>query len=55
LFGGLPHDLAVSVASASAVGAGGATGPTVLDADCNHLSYFSAERALARVRAALAG
>ena len=55
LFGGSPHDLAVSVSSASAVGAGWPTAPTVLDADCNHHTYFAADRARAALRSALTG
>lgn len=52
LFGG-EHDIAVSVESATSVGARWTSPPIVLDADCNHLSYFSSREGLAAVRTAL--
>lgn len=52
LFGG-PNDIAVSVTSASAVGAGWPVRPGTMDADCNHMSYFSSTPGLATLRSAL--
>ncbi len=53
LFDGRPHDLAVSVESATAVGGAWSMPPGVIDADCSHLSYFSSREGLAAIRAAL--
>ena len=55
VFGRQPHDLAVSVASASAVGTSWPTRPTVVDADCSHLTYFSSVPGMEAVRSALSG
>jgi hypothetical protein len=54
LFGHEPNDVAVSVASASAVGLRWAPAPRVVDADCSHVSYFSSQTGLNAVRTALA-
>ena len=43
VFADAANDMAVSVASASAVGATWADEPVRIDADCNHISYFSSE------------
>jgi len=40
LFAGERNDIAVSVASAASVGSSWPRGPRVLDAACNHVSYF---------------
>ena len=43
VFADAANDMAVSVASAGAVGATWADEPVRIDADCNHISYFSSE------------
>jgi pimeloyl-ACP methyl ester carboxylesterase len=53
VFKGEPNDMAVSVSSAAGVGKNWPQPPTVLDADCNHISYFSSEAGRAAVRQAL--
>jgi pimeloyl-ACP methyl ester carboxylesterase len=53
LFDGTPNDVAVAVSSARGVGTAWPTPPTVLDADCGHLEYFSYGPAVAAVRTAL--
>lgn len=53
VFAGLDHDVAVSVASATSVGRSWATPPAVLDADCNHMGYFSSAAGMAALRKAL--
>ncbi|MGH3785973.1 MAG: caspase family protein [Pseudonocardiaceae bacterium] len=55
LFDGQPNDLAVSVQSATAVGAQWALAriPRSLDAACSHLTYFTSNEGLAAVRSAL--
>lgn len=53
LFEGTPNDLAVSVASASAVGRAWSTRPEVLDADCSHINYFAANPGVTAVRRGL--
>lgn len=53
LFGREPHDIAVSVPSATGAGAAWAVRPGVLDADCNHFGYFAAPSGIAAVRSAL--
>jgi hypothetical protein len=52
LFDGTPNDLAVAVESAGGVGRDWPSTPAVLDADCNHFEYFTAD-ASAAVRLAL--
>jgi hypothetical protein len=52
LFDGTPNDLAVAVESAGGVGRDWSSPPVVLDADCNHFEYFTAD-ASAAVRLAL--
>jgi len=54
VFGG-EHDVAVSVSSATTFGSEWQTRPPILDADCNHLTYFASENGVAAVRQALAG
>ncbi len=49
------HDVAVSVSSATTFGSGWQARPPILDADCNHLTYFASENGVAAVRQALAG
>lgn len=55
VFGGAVNDMAVSVASASAVGSGWANPPHRMDADCNHISYFASDAGRAAIAAAVAG
>jgi Caspase domain/PGAP1-like protein len=52
LFDGTPNDVAVAVASAGGVGQDWPSPPVVLDANCNHFEYFTAD-ASAAVRLAL--
>ena len=53
VFDGGPNDLAVSVASASAVGRDWYSPPPVLSADTNHFGYFASPSALATLHEAL--
>jgi pimeloyl-ACP methyl ester carboxylesterase len=53
LFDGRPHDIAVSVESATAVGRSWQQLPRVSAAGCSHLSYFSSPEGVAALRAAL--
>ena len=53
LFGDKVNDMAVSLESATAVGAGWARPPVPLDAACNHVSYFSSKEGMAAIDAAL--
>jgi hypothetical protein len=53
LFDGRPHDIAVSVESATAVGRGWRRPPQVIDAACSHLSYFSSPEGADALRRAL--
>jgi hypothetical protein len=54
LFDSGPHDLAVSVKSATTFGSAWTTLPPNARAHCNHLTYFASEDGLAAVRRALA-
>jgi Caspase domain len=49
------NDMAVSTVSASAVGAAWAAEPRRIDADCNHISYFSSEAGRNAITRALGG
>jgi PGAP1-like protein len=51
LFEGDPNDLAVAVTSAAGVGQDWPSPPEVLDANCNHFEYFTADTAMAVRRA----
>jgi hypothetical protein len=53
VFGGEPHDIAVSVTSATSVGRTWAERPPVLEADCSHMGYFSSASGIAALRQAL--
>jgi pimeloyl-ACP methyl ester carboxylesterase len=53
IFGGEENDVAVSILSSGGVGANWPRPPQVIDAACNHLSYFSDEAGLKAVRTAL--
>lgn len=53
VFASAPNDMAVSVASASSVGRDWAKPPVLLDADCNHISYFSSEPGQVAIHEAL--
>lgn len=53
VFGGLDHDIAVAVDSATAVGRSWPQPPTLLDVGCNHMGYFASAPGRAVLRQAL--
>ncbi|NTW42429.1 MAG: hypothetical protein HGA44_21570 [Cellulomonadaceae bacterium] len=53
VFGGESHDLAVGAHSAGGAGSDWVTRPLVLDAQCNHMSFFASPEGLRVVSAAL--